>query len=210
MRRLAILACSLLFASATGAGERSKAFTLALPGEGITEVVIEAAVATIDVTGADVTEISGDVELTLDRDEWSSRRAEKLLAEATLEKDVRSGALHLRLERPDNDEQSEEWTLRVPRSVAVTIKSGVGDIRVLDVTGDIEIDAGVGDIRIEGDWAAFGPVGATCGVGDITLRSPEGRDSGEGFISRRLSVRGPGKATIEVEAGVGDIEMRLR
>ena len=82
MRRLAILACSLLFASATGAGERSKAFTLALPGEGITEVVIEAAVATIDVTGADVTEISGDVELTLDRDEWSSRRAEKLLAAA--------------------------------------------------------------------------------------------------------------------------------
>lgn len=210
MRRLTIFAVSLLLAATVWGGDYTKSFTIAQPGEGITEVVIEASVGTVEVAGADVAEISGDVELELDRDEWTARRAERVLGGADLDKEVKGGTLLLRLDRTDDEEQSENWTVRVPRSLAVRIKSGVGDIRVLDVGGDITIKAGVGDIRIEGEYASFGSVGATCGVGDISLRTPEGRDSGEGFISRRLSAKGPGKATIEIEAGVGDVELRLR
>jgi len=81
---------------------------------------------------------------------------------------------------------------------------------VLDVAGDVTVEVGVGDVRVEGAQASFGRVHASSGVGDATLRTPQGRESGDGFIGHSISSHGPGQSEIRISAGVGDTEIRLR
>ncbi len=49
-----------------------------------------------------------------------------------------------------------------------------------------------------------------CGVGDVSLRTPDGREQGDGFIGHTLNAKGPGKASIHASAGVGDVKIHLR
>jgi hypothetical protein len=214
-RSIAITAITVLAASAAWAGESSRSFTSTTKSDEVTEVVLRGGVGDIEIygVGGDTVEVSATA--TAKRSGfWGSARTRKALDEIRLTSEVRGSTLYLSLELPDEDDDDreigEEWTVRMPASLALHVKFGVGDLKVIDVGGDVTIDFGVGDIRVEGNWADFGTIDASCGVGDIDLRSPKGRDDGSGFISRSLRSRGPGDSEIDIRAGVGDVTIKLR
>lgn len=214
-RSIAIAAITLLAATVAGAGERSRSFTSTTKSDEVTEVVLRGGVGDIEIygVGGDTVEVSATA--TAKRSGfWGSARMQRALDQVRLTSDLRGSTLYLSLELPDDDDDDrefgEEWTIRMPSELALHVKFGVGDLKVIDVGGDVNVDFGVGDVRIEGNWADFGDIDASCGVGDVDLRSPEGHEDGSGFISRALRSRGPGHSEIDVRAGVGDVTIKLR
>ena len=209
MRGIVIAAIAVSCAVPALAAEQRRVFTVDQPADGITRLVIDSGVGDIDVVGSDVTTITGSVEVSGKK---SSLRKRNLLEK--LELDVRRAGSTLYLEvkgdEDDHHDWGEEWVLSVPEALALSIDLGVGDVEARDLSGGVEVDLGVGEVTVEGEHAAFGRIHADCGVGDVELRTPEGRQRGEGFIGHELRANGPGKASIDIDIGVGEATIRLR
>ncbi len=211
MRHRLWLLGAMVAATAT-AGEPARTLEERHATDGVTTVRVAAGVGEIEILAGEYENVGVRVEVSLtSRSARTSRRSRRELEEVQLVAERRGDDLELRLHpRRRRFEWREQWSIRLPAHLAAAVELGVGDVRVVDVAGDLSIEVGVGQVRIDGAYAAFGPIAASCGVGDVTLRTPSGRERGSGFIARSLQSRGPGTATLEAETGVGDIDIRLR
>ncbi len=212
MRRL-VLALAAWLAATLAAGETFKTLTMSRAAEGLASGTVKAGVGDIRIEGDAGNEVVVQVEIKSKAHFLGSDHAVRREAEATqLDARVSGGELTLSLtpEQHGDPHWTERWIVRVPAAFAASAKLGVGDVRLLDLAGDVRADLGVGDIRIEGNYQSFGDVRAECGVGDAVLRTPSGREQGTGFIGHTLSGRGPGNASIRAQAGVGDVKIFLR
>lgn len=207
MRGFVIATIAISCAIPALAAEERRTFPIDQPAEGITRLVIDSGVGDIEVVGSDVTTITGSVEVNGKK---SSTRKHNLLE--NLEFDVRrsGSALYLEVKSDDHHDWGEEWLLTVPKALALSIDLGVGEVTARDLAGGVEVDVGVGEVTIEGEHASYGDIDADSGVGDVELRTPEGRQHGNGFIGKELRATGPGKSAISVEVGVGEVTIRLR
>ena len=211
MRRLAFIIATLL-ATAAG-GETLKSLAITRPAAGVTAVQVKAGIGDVEITGDGNSEVAVSVRLTTrGGGMFGNRPSTSELDAIEIDQQLVGGelTLSLRPERRDDSHLSERWTVRVPAALAATVKLGVGDVRILDLSGDVSAKVGVGDVRVEGLFRAFGPIRAASGVGDVTLRTPDGHTDGTGFISHTLHGRGPGRGELEAKAGVGDVTIRLR
>ncbi|MDN5864142.1 MAG: hypothetical protein L0I62_02845 [Gammaproteobacteria bacterium] len=122
------------------------------------------------------------------------------------------------------------WTIVVPARLSVVLKLGVGDLEIRGIAGGLSVKIGVGDIDARlprgpvtaeigvGDIDAaiaasdYGNVQLTAGVGDITFQV-EGQEVRRGyehhFTASQQSLTGSGTTDYKVEAGVGDIDLKL-
>lgn len=203
---------TLMAATAAAAGDYSRTLNFDRPADGIKAVRIEAGVGEIEILATKDPTIMVRVEVSASGSSfWGSRRSSRDLEGIELKVDDRAGTLVLRLhpERRSKD-WGEEWSVYLPESIARHVELGVGDVSILDAAADVSVEVGVGEVEIEGTHAAYRSVSAECGVGDVSLRTPEGSEDGSGFISHELHARGPGDAVIDVEVGVGDVVIRLR
>jgi hypothetical protein len=212
MRAIPLVLTATLVAFNAEASSVERTFDFDHAATGITRVVLEVGVGDIEIIAEDSGRIAAHVEVSAKKSWTGSARARRELDELELESEVKGDTLYLNLNRKHDDDHNfgEDWSLRLPPAVAIKIEQGVGDLKVLDLTADIEAEVGVGEIHIEGEYASFGKIRGQSGVGDASLRSPQGREDGSGFIAHTLSSSGPGKARIDASAGVGDIDIRLR
>lgn len=121
-----------------------------------------------------------------------------------------------------------DWTVRVPRQVQLQIRNNVGEVRIENVAGSIQVTGDVGDISVKG-FTLTADSQLTANVGDISISLP--RDSeftldattGVGNVRSEFHTaaepgdrRAPGSAlkgtvgdnpqsTLKVQADVGDI-----
>ena len=212
MRRLACFLATL-FVGAVATGTTLRTLEHTQPAGELTGIIITAGVGDVEIVGDTGTEIRARVEIKKKHMGWfGSRNSDDEIESLEIERSVSGGKLTLRVKPESHEDRSfvETWRVYVPAGFTAEIKLGVGDATVLDVTGDVKAALGVGDVKVEGLHASFGSVRATCGVGDASLRTPAGREEGEGFIAHNLSAKGPGKAEIRAEVGVGDVTIRLR
>ncbi|MBZ5588270.1 MAG: hypothetical protein LAO05_06885 [Acidobacteriia bacterium] len=212
MRRL-VLALATWLAATIAAGETLKTLNLSRPAEGLTTVALKAGVGDIQIQADPGDQITVRVEVKSKDGFFSSdRQARREIESADIQAHVSGSELMLSLtpEHRDGGHWVEDWTVRLPAASGVSVKLGVGDTTVLDLTGDVRVEVGVGDVRIEGQYQSFGDLHAACGVGDVNLRTPSGHDEGSGFISHTLKAQGPGRALVRAHAGVGDVRIRLR
>ncbi len=212
MRR-PVLALVALLAGTAAAGETLKTLSYTSPGAGLKAIAVTAGIGEVEVLG-----VSGsDVVISIDLARkggglFGSRPTPHELDAIEIAARVEDGelTLHLLPEHRGDAHLAERWTVRVPAALAATVTLGVGDVSVLDTSGDVRVKVGVGDVRIEGVFSAVGDVRAAAGVGDVTLRTPDRRNEGTGFIGHTLSGHGPGTSTVRADAGVGDVTIRLR
>ena len=212
MRRLPLILTALLVTVNAQASDTERTFDLDRPAAGVARIVLEVGVGDVEVIADESGTITAHVVVSANKGWRGTSRDRRKLEELSLESELKGDALHLRMREGDDDGHSlgEDWTLHVPAGVAIEIELGVGDLRILDLAADIDIELGVGDVRIEGEHSAFGPIEGQCGVGDVSLRTPRERTEGSGFIAHSLEAEGPGKASIDVEVGVGEVDIRLR
>lgn len=227
--RIAFATVTLLLAGAAQAKD-ARTLTLERPAAGIATVAIDSGVGDVEVRGAGVDTVSVRVILRPKRGLLDSpRRIRELVEAVELRPEERGATLALRLRpaaRQGNYEAS--WSVVIPAATGLRLDAGVGDVRVVgvqggvsvdlgvgnvtltDVAGDLIVDVGVGDVEVTGEWAAFGSLRADSGVGEVTLRTPDGRQRGKGVAGGKLAADGPGPARLRLAAGVGDVSIVLR
>jgi hypothetical protein len=211
MKRLPFLLAVLV--AGTAAAHSDRVLDASKPAAGVKEVVIEVSVGDLEVIADESGTISAHVEIERKGGGFwgsSSSRGEIEALEIDARINGSTMTLRLRPERRHNRHYSENWTVRLPAGCAVKIEQGVGNVVIRDVAGNLDVELGVGDIEIDGLFASFGRISAECGVGDVTVRTPEGRERGEGFVGHEAHTKGGGDATLNAEAGVGDVTIRLR
>ena len=201
MRRTA-LALAAFFAATIAAGETLKTLNLSRPAEGLASLTIKAGVGDVQIEGGATGEVVVRVEVKSKGGFFFCGPRIPARSRSPPDRSPHRGRRTLPLARsgaPRRHPLVERWTLRVPAEFAASVKLGVGDVSVLDVGGDVKVEIGVGDVRVEGTYQSFGDVRAACGVGDASLRTPSGREQGDGFIghtlhgSRPRNVRDPGQ-----------------
>jgi hypothetical protein len=194
------------------AADTERSFDFERAATGVARIVLEVGVGDVEVIADESGRITAHVVVSASKGWSGSARARRELEALQIESELKGDALHLRMsEREDDDYHfGEDWTLHLPPGIALEIEQGVGGLRVLDLAADIDIELGVGDVRVEGEHSAFGHIEGQCGVGDVSLRSPMERTEGNGFIAHTLSADGPGKSSIDIQVGVGDVDIRLR
>lgn len=166
-------------------------------------------VALVGVAG-DTVRIDLEIRCERKRDDACRRAAERV----NLRLRERGGRIELEVDdwpKLHNKRISMFARLEVPRHLAVEIGMGVGEVEVEGTESDVEIDLGVGEIRVEMREAFVRSIELDTGVGEALLRTGERTIDGSGFVGSHLSWRdGPGDARIEIDTGVGEIEVTLR
>lgn len=228
MRGILVL-IALLSATAADAVD-TRTLTLEYPAGGLSFVHIDTSVGDVEVRGAQVNTVWVQVTVRPPK-RWlgSARRAERLMESAEIIPELAGSTLRLRLHPTPRQEAWEaSWSVVLPVATGLRLNAGVGnvrvsslsgdvdvdlgvgDVQVLDVAGDVRADVGVGEVEVSAQRAAFGSVRAGSGVGGATLRTPDGRVTGKGFVAQQVTYDGPGTARLVVNTGVGEIVIVLR
>lgn len=101
--------------------------------------------------------------------------------------------------------------VKVPRDLPLTAALGVGELNISGIEGDLNADVGVGEVRVAMQQSAVGSVHLDTGVGEANLSAGGKRYESSGFIAKELSwTRGAGQADVQVDCGVGEINVELR
>ena len=234
MRRALTITCILLLAAAAVvAADERRTLSDTIPVADIEQLRLDTSVGDVSISAVDTDVLTVEVELTARRGGFFSSlaKSERVVETARLEALRHDGILDLRIDAEgDEDDRrfEEQWTIQAPARLALMLDLGVGDAEIVGIAGDIEVDAGVGDVRIDAaggdvyldlgvgdarvvaEAAAYGVVECSGGIGDSRIDVGERRVSSDGFMGHSTSWRGDGPASIEIEAGVGDVVVILK
>ena len=229
-RNLILVLIAGLGMATTLAASEVRTLSAEVESASLKAVELEAGVGDIDITVGSGPMIIATVELRPRRGGLFSslKAAEKQVQEATFEPLARHGILRMEISGVEGDRRfDEEWSLTLPRHLALSVELGVGDIEISNIAagldlevgvgditvevngGPIEVEVGVGDITVRGPSAAYRSVEVAAGVGDVRIIADGHKIIGEGFIAHSAEWQGAGDSSIEAEAGVGDIRVVL-
>jgi hypothetical protein len=100
--------------------------------------------------------------------------------------------------------------VQVPHDLRLKAHLGVGELSIADVASDLEADLGVGELNITLPADAIGSVSADTGIGEASLVAGGRHYESAGLIAREIRwTKGTGKAHVEADCGVGEIDIRL-
>jgi hypothetical protein len=114
----------------------------------------------------------------------------------------------LELEQTDDDLKIE-WTIELPAVAETEIKLGVGEISGELGATQLTVDLGVGEVDLELSLATVGDIDLDTGVGDANLRGTDNKELTKHMVSQKIRGKGNGTHALEVEVGVGEIEVEL-
>lgn len=109
----------------------------------------------------------------------------------------------------DHQDCVADFTIVAPRSLKTKVEMGVGELKA--TAGDhFRGTVGVGEVTVRVDSANFSRIDADVGVGEVDLNLDDGRvtESERWFVNESITWRGEGSARLEVELGVGEINIR--
>jgi hypothetical protein len=142
-------------------------------------------------------------------DEYCEDMANRLV----LDSDDTGGTLHLKLHKFqhwNNHGMTVIGTLAVPRTLAVDIEMGVGELDIDGLEGDLDVDLGVGQADIHAARAKASHVSVDTGIGDAEIHGGGSGTSSRGFIgSHAVWTEGAGRSAVRLHVGVGDATVRL-
>lgn len=128
----------------------------------------------------------------------SRRRGEKLAVEVKGPRENDSKGVKLK------------GVISAPRDLPLSVDMGVGDVEVRGFRHDLYVDLGVGNAQIALPEASVRSVDLESGVGDVALALVSGRIEGTGFVGKGLRwTGGKGSSVVEIECGVGNVEVAL-
>ena len=230
MRWKRILVTLFVVAMLCPAGASAGGRTLqgSIQRNGAETLSLDTAVGDVTITTSDGETIVARVVLTPRKTGIfsSMKKSKRQVASATLEMQHDGKTISVRLAGFSGDPRFEAtWHLTIPVDLGLELDMGVGDLDVQGTAGPVDadigvgdatvrsnggnlsIDVGVGDIEVHAPATAYGTVECSSGVGEITLREGQRHMEGRGMIARDLTWKGPGSGTMDLETGVGDVDV---
>ncbi len=212
MKKLILpLAAILLGALPAAADDVVRTLNQAFPVNAATEIDLDFPVGELIVEAWDEPQVK--VEARLECDSKSGRCAEAAKA-LRLTANTSPQRLSVELQGwPKGGTRGLEAHVRVkvPRDLPLTAALSVGEMTISGMESDLDADVGVGEVRVAMQKSAVSSVHLDTGVGEAHLSAGGKRYESSGFIAKELSwTRGTGQADIEVDCGVGEINVELR
>ena len=175
-------------------------------------VGFEGSVGEVTVVGVSGETVRVEVEIRFERERDNACR--RAAEDVDLRMRLRGDRIDFEIEdwpKLPNKRISFRARVEVPRRMALEIGMGVGEISVEGMESDVEVDVGVGEVSVEMNERHVRHIELDTGVGEALLRTGDRTIDGQGFVGSHLTWRdGPGDARVEVDAGVGEIEVTLR
>lgn len=212
---LLLLALAALAASGPAladSAETVRTLSLDLSAADAEALELEVPVGDVEVEGTDGSRVALAVEVRCERP--VRNRCEEAARRLELAYQTRGGRLQVELDQwPDgrgNDGLSVRVDVEMPRAMKLDADLGVGEFDTVGLVGDLALELGVGEAKIRGREDSVRRVNLEVGVGEAILRLTDREIEGEGFIGKELDWRhGRGRAAVEVECGVGEVDVRL-
>lgn len=115
----------------------------------------------------------------------------------------------LLLKVPKQDGIQLDWVISLPQISSVDADLGVGEIKGDLWASDINIDMGVGDIDlvIYGDYRS---IKTDVGVGDSAIRGKGHIENNRFLMTANSKAESNGNARINIDNGVGDIDIQIK
>ena len=175
----------------------------------------------VRVEGVDGGPVRARVEATCDGD----RHCAEFLKGLRLESDVRGRTLRVKLECPkshaawnlghdrdgsDGRDSGLRVTVQIPRSLALDLNVGAGEVNIEGLRDDVSIDMGAGEVTVRMAERVVQSVDVNLGVGETVIH--QGGRTQEYARVLGGPVRwsaGKGDAGIEVNLGAGEVEVTL-
>jgi hypothetical protein len=147
-------------------------------------------------------------------DDESDSRCERVLERLRIETRVESGRLDLELHGLSNGHIHDldlDATLEIPRTLALDLDMGAGEIEIDGLESAIDIDLGAGEATIRVPERAVRSVELAVGIGEATLvRNGRRHEYVRVLASPVKWEEGTGRSRIDVSLGVGQAEVTLR
>lgn len=208
------LALALLVAAPAGADEVVRTIEQSWSISGVSEVYLDFPVGEAIIEASDGDRVEFVMELECDDDGWGSSscpdRAERIEvigqeAGDRLEIEIdgyskwRNRGLQLRLR------------MRVPERMALWVDMGIGELQIDGMRNDVTVDMGIGEASLNMLAEDVGRVALDTGIGETSLRTPNGRTGSSGLFTSEVDWPGAtGEARVRVDLGIGEIDVRLR
>ena len=195
---------AMLMASSVALADRYKHIEQVIDASDLDTVQLEISVGEVDIETYDGDEIQLEIDIEAPRSWFSFQRPDA--EDVELEIHDRGSEVYIGINE-QNIEQT--WYIRMPAKLALEIEMGVGDIQIEDFANDLEMELGVGAVRVEVADVDYDSIHASVGVGDATVRGfSNSSDNERSFVSADSYYHGSGELEMEIEVGVGDIEVR--
>lgn len=171
---------------------------------GASQLEIDFPVGSLEVENYDGSEVVVTVRIEPKNDKgWFGSEVD--LSDIELSHSQSAGSLNLKL---DNDDIQQSWYVKMPKSMAIDVELGVGDIEINDASNSVDIELGVGAVRIDSALDDYKRIELDTGVGDTKIRGLKNdANTSRKVVSSHSSYRGNGQYAIDVEVGVGDIKV---
>ena len=127
------------------------------------------------------------------------------VSKAELVSSSRDGVLQLEVPQDDSE---QKWTVALPAKMALQLNLGVGEVKLLGVSGDITADIGVGSFSATVPVADYGTIALNAGVGEVSLHDATPSYEDSHLTGGELSYQGTGSRQINVTVGVGEAAVR--
>jgi len=212
MKKLILpVAAALLCALPASAEEVVRTFQKQIPTGDVGIVHIDIPVGELEIEAGDGQQVETKVELLC------KNRKPRCLEAARNVRFVYStddGRLHFQIKDwPRTNHRGLEVRARftVPRTLPLKTELGVGELTVNGLEGDFQADLGVGEVNVTMPESAVGSVKLDTGIGEAGLRAGGRRYESEGLFVREIHWnQGKGKSHVEVDCGVGEINVTLK
>ena len=211
MKKLILpVAAALLCAFPASADEVVRTFQKQIPVGGIEDIHIEIPVGELEIEAGDGRQVETKVEITCERAKPRCLEAARNLRFVYSAED---GRLHFQLKDwPKVNAKGLEVHARftVPRGLALRTELGVGELTIEGIEGDLQADLGVGEVNVTMPESAVSSVKLDTGIGEADLQAGGRRYTSEGLFVRQLTWnKGKGQSHVEVDCGVGEINVAL-
>lgn len=185
-------------------------FVKQFPANGVERVLVDVPVGQVIVEGSNDRQV--DLEVRLECDDRGGA-CEDLAKRVRVVYSSDEGDLTLRLKewpKSRNKGLEAHVRVRVPRDLQLRADLGVGELRIESLESDVDADLGVGELSITMPAAAVGSVSADTGIGEANLTAGGRHYESAGLVAREIRWnKGTGKARVEADCGVGEIDIRL-
>lgn len=168
----------------------------------ITKLHINNGVGDIQIEVTEADQISVDVKVRGSKS-WFFGRTD--VSDAKLESSQKNGKLSLEVPLDDTE---QNWVVKVPRQLALTLQLGVGSIQLDGTAGDIDADIGVGSFSAKLAVPEYKNIELSAGVGEVNLDHTSGKTERSHLVGGDLEYTGPGKHAMNITVGVGDANVR--
>lgn len=108
----------------------------------------------------------------------------------------------------DMEDVVQSWQVKIPKDADLDIDLGVGEVDIEDFERSANIDVGVGEVDIYLSDDNYADIDLDSGVGGADLDGFKNVDRERAMISESVEWSGKGEHEINIDVGVGDIDVR--